>query len=29
MKSPSAFDEDDLFTYEVSDEALETAGGHE
>ena len=29
MKSLSAFDEDDLFTYEVSDEALETAGGHE
>jgi hypothetical protein len=23
------FDEDDLLTYEVSDEALETAGGYE
>ena len=28
MKTFSAFDEDNLFTY-LSDEALETAGGHE
>ena len=25
----STFDDDNLFTYEVSDEALETAGGYE
>jgi hypothetical protein len=31
MKNLSTFDEDNLFTftYEVSDEALETAGGYE
>jgi hypothetical protein len=28
MKFPSTFNEDDLLTYEVPDEALETAGGN-
>jgi hypothetical protein len=29
MKFPSTLDEENLLTYEVSDEALETAGGKE
>jgi hypothetical protein len=29
MKFPSTLDEENLLTYEVSDEALETAGGNE
>ena len=29
MKFPSTFDDESLFTYEVSDEVLETAGGKE
>jgi hypothetical protein len=29
MKFPSTFDDESLLTYEVSDEALETAGGKE
>jgi hypothetical protein len=29
MKFPSTFNEDDVLTYEVPDEALETAGGNE
>ena len=29
MKFPSAFDEQNLLAYEVSDETLETAGGKE
>jgi hypothetical protein len=29
MKFPSTLDEETLLTYEVSDEALETAGGNE
>jgi hypothetical protein len=29
MKFPGSFDDEHLLTYEVSDEALETAGGKE
>jgi hypothetical protein len=29
MKFPSTLDEENLLTYQVSDEALETAGGNE
>ena len=29
MKFPSTLNEEDLLTYEVSDEVLETAGGNE
>lgn len=29
MKFPSTLDESNLLTYEISDEALETAGGKE
>ena len=29
MKTPTVFDGDNPFTYEVSDEALEIAGGYE
>lgn len=29
MKFPSTLDEENLLTYEASDEALETAGGEE
>jgi hypothetical protein len=29
MKFPSTLDEENLLTHEVSDEALETAGGNE